>query len=42
MELKVILELIEEGGFTAYIPSLFGCISEGESKEESLENITSG
>lgn len=39
MKLKVILEPSEEGGFTAYVPSLPGCISEGESKKEALENI---
>ncbi|MBU1195754.1 MAG: type II toxin-antitoxin system HicB family antitoxin [Proteobacteria bacterium] len=39
MKLKVVLEPSEEGGFTAYVPSLPGCISEGESKEEALENI---
>ncbi len=39
MNLKVILEPSEEGGFTVYVPSLPGCISEGDSKEEALENI---
>ena len=39
MKLKVVLEPSEEGGFTAYVPSLPGCISEGNSKEEALENI---
>jgi len=39
MKLKVVLEPSEEGGFTAYVPGLPGCISEGESKEEALENI---
>ncbi|MDZ7667171.1 MAG: type II toxin-antitoxin system HicB family antitoxin [Desulfotignum sp.] len=38
MKLKVILEPSEEGGFTAYVPSLPGCISE-EIKQEALENI---
>jgi hypothetical protein len=28
MNLKVVLEPSEEGGFTAYVPSLPGCISE--------------
>ena len=36
---KVIIEPQEEGGFTAYIPKLPGCISEGESYNETLENI---
>lgn len=39
MKLKVVLEQSEEGGFTAFVPSLPGCISEGDSKEEVLENI---
>ncbi len=39
MKLKVILEPSEEGGFTVYVPSLPGCISEGDSKQEALENI---
>ncbi len=39
MELKVVLETSEEGGYTAYVPSLPGCISEGETEEEALENI---
>jgi predicted RNase H-like HicB family nuclease len=29
----------EEGGFTVHVPSLPGCISEGDSKEEALKNI---
>ena len=36
---KVVLELAEEGGYVVYVPSLPGCISEGDSKEEALENI---
>jgi len=39
MKLKVVLEPSEEGGFTAYAPSLPGCISEGDTKEEALKNI---
>ena len=39
MKLKVVLEPSEEGGFTVYVPSLPGCISEGDTKEEALENI---
>ncbi len=39
MEIKVILEKQEEGGFTVYAPSLPGCISQGETKEEALSNI---
>ena len=39
MNLKVILEPSEEGGFTAIVPSLPGCISEGATREEALTNI---
>ena len=39
MKLKVVLEPSEEGGFTAYVPGLPGCISEGDTKKEALENI---
>ncbi len=39
MKLKVILEPSDEGGFTVYVPSLPGCISEGDSEEEALKNI---
>lgn len=36
---KVVLEPSEEGGFIVYVPSLPGCVSEGESESEALENI---
>ena len=39
MKLTIILETQEEGGYTAYVPSLKGCISEGGTKEEALKNI---
>jgi predicted RNase H-like HicB family nuclease len=39
MKLRVILETSEEGGFTVTVPSLPGCISEGESREEAIRNI---
>jgi predicted RNase H-like HicB family nuclease len=39
MRIKVILEPSEEGGYTAIVPSLPGCISEGNSKDEALKNI---
>ena len=38
MKLKIILEPSEEGGYTAIVPSLPGCISEGNTKEEALRN----
>ena len=39
MKLKIILEPSEEGGFTVYVPSLPGCISEGNTEKEALANI---
>lgn len=39
MRFKVVLEASEEGGYTAYVPSLPGCISEGETVKEALKNI---
>jgi predicted RNase H-like HicB family nuclease len=39
MKLKVVLEPSEDGGFTVYVPSLPGCISEGNTREEALDNI---
>lgn len=35
----VILEPSDEGGFTVFVPALPGCISEGDTREEALENI---
>lgn len=40
MKLLVVLEPCEEdGGFTALVPALPGCISEGDTEEETLKNI---
>lgn len=39
MKLKVVLEPSEEGGYTAYVLGLPGCISEGDTREEALKNI---
>lgn len=39
MQVRVILEPSEEGGFTVRVPSLQGCVSEGETREEALANI---
>ncbi len=39
MRVKVVLEPSDEGGFTVYVPSLPGCISEGETVDETLHNI---
>ncbi len=37
--IKVVLEPSEDGGYTVHVPSLPGCISEGETAEEALANI---
>ena len=39
MMLKVVFEPSEDGGYTVYVPSLPGCISEGDNQEEALKNI---
>ncbi|MCX6146888.1 MAG: type II toxin-antitoxin system HicB family antitoxin [Candidatus Kapabacteria bacterium] len=39
MNIKVVLEKAEEGGFVVYVPSLQGCISQGDSRDEALLNI---
>jgi len=39
MRLKVVLEPSDEGGYTVYVPSLPGCISEGDTIDEALANI---
>ena len=39
MRLKAVLEAAEEGGYTVFVPSLPGCISEGDTREEALKNI---
>jgi len=40
MEYPVVLERDEEaGGYVVYGPTLTGCVSQGETEEEALENI---
>jgi len=39
MKLQIILESSDEGGYTVTVPSLPGCISEGDTKEEAINNI---
>ena len=39
MELNIILEPSQEGGFTATVPALPGCISEGNTGKEAIANI---
>jgi predicted RNase H-like HicB family nuclease len=39
MQLRVVLEPSDDGGYTVYVPSLPGCISEGNTRDEALANI---
>lgn len=38
MELSILLEPNDEGGYTAYHPQIPGCVSEGKSKDEAIKN----
>lgn len=39
MILKIVLEPSPEGGYTVFVPSLPGCISEGDTKEQAMANV---
>ena len=39
MKLSVLVHPAEEGGYWAEIPALSGCVSEGETYEETMANI---
>lgn len=39
MEYTVIIQTVEEGGYWAEVLALPGCFSQGETIEETLENI---
>ena len=39
MKLKIVLEPSEDGGYTAYVPILPGCISEGDTPDDAMANI---
>ncbi|RLI81217.1 hypothetical protein DRP07_07785 [Archaeoglobales archaeon] len=39
MKFRVIIEVDEDGMFVVQCPSLPGCISQGKTKEEALDNI---
>jgi len=39
MKYRVVLEPQEAGGYTVYVPSLPGCVSQGETTEEAMANI---
>lgn len=36
---RVIIEPAQEGGYVAFVPSLPGCMTQGETFEETKENI---
>ncbi|MCZ6793925.1 MAG: type II toxin-antitoxin system HicB family antitoxin [Planctomycetota bacterium] len=39
MDLKVILQPGEDGGFVANVPALRGCRSQGPTREEAVQNV---
>ena len=39
MRLNVHFEKSDEGGFTAHVPALPGCVSEGDTLDEARRNI---
>lgn len=39
MKLKVVIHKAEEGGFWAEVPSIPGCVSQGETMEEVVSNV---
>ena len=39
MKLRVVIEQDEEGVFVAECPALPGCVSQGDTREEALQNI---
>lgn len=39
MKFRVVIEIDEDGVYVAQCPSLPGCISQGKTREEALENI---
>ena len=39
MKFRIVLEPSDEGGYTVVVPSLPGCVSEGNTRKEALQNI---
>lgn len=39
MKYRVLVEQDEDGVFVAEVPSLPGCVSQGETRSEALENV---
>jgi len=40
MKYTVILQRENDGGYVAVVPTLPGCVSQGDSREETLKNIS--
>lgn len=40
MRIKVIVHEAEEGGYWAEVPAIPGCMTQGETLEELLENVS--
>ena len=38
-KLKVLMHPADEGGYWAEVPALPGCVSEGETRDETLANV---
>ncbi len=39
MRFTVVLEREADGGYVAHVPALPGCVSQGDSRTEAIENI---
>lgn len=39
MKYTVIIETGQESGYVAHVPSLRGCVSQGETREQALTNV---
>ncbi len=39
MTLQIVLEPSEDGGYTAFVPALPGCVTEGDTREEALDHL---
>lgn len=39
MRLRVVVHQAEEGGYWAEVPAITGCVSQGESLDELLDNV---
>lgn len=39
MKFKVVIHKAEEGGYWAEVPSIAGCVSQGETYDEVIQNV---